>query len=329
MDRRAFIGAMAGGLLAAPLAAEAQQAGKVWRIGLLMEGPNKNLHPESAANRFVDGLRDLGYVEGQNLVIEYRYADNRPERIPEFAAELVRLKVDVIVTVGTRETVTAKAATSTIPIVMLFPGDPVGVGLVSSLTHPGANITGTSMMFPDVSGKRVELLREIMPKLQRVAILWNPRNAAAAAEMRATATAARSLGLTVYPIGVDSVSRLDAALADMARGRPDGVFVMEDALMISHRREIAAAALRAHLASVFPRSAYVEDGGLVGYGPDFRAIAIRAASYVDRILKGAKPGDLPIEQPSKFELIINLKTAKVLGLTISQSLLQRADQVIE
>ena len=164
MNRRSFLGTLAGGLLAAPLAVEAQQAGKVWRIGLLMEGPNKNLHPESAANRFVDGLRDLGYVEGQNLVIEYRYADNRPDRIPEFAAELVRLKVDVIVTVGTGETVAAKAATSTIPIVMLFPGDPVGVGLVSSLTHPGANITGTSMMFPDVSGKRVELLREIMPK---------------------------------------------------------------------------------------------------------------------------------------------------------------------
>src|SRR5712691_2954950 len=210
MDRRAFIGAMAGGLLAAPLAAEAQQAGKVWRIGLLMEGPNKNLHPESAANRFVDGLRDLGYVEGQNLVIEYRYADNRPERIPEFAAELVRLKVDVIVTVGTRETVTAKAATSTIPIVMLFVGDPVGTGLVSSLTHPGANVTGTSVMMSDVSGKRLELLREIVPKLRRVAILGNPRNASTAADMRAAETAARSLGLTVDSVEVDSAPRLDA-----------------------------------------------------------------------------------------------------------------------
>jgi putative ABC transport system substrate-binding protein len=329
MDRRSFLGTVVAGVLALPWVAAAQQAGKVWRIGLLMEGPNKNLHPESAANRFVDGLRDLGYVEGQNLVIEYRYANNQPERIPEFAAELARLKVDVIATMGTREAVAAKAATSTIPIVMLFPGDPVGVGLVSSLTHPGANITGTSMMFPDISGKRVELLREIMPKLQRVAILWNPRNAAAAAEMRTTETAARSLGLTVYPVRVDSVSRLDAALADMAKGRPDGVFVMEDALMISHRREIAAAALSTRLASVFPRSAYIEDGGLVGYGPDFRAIAVRAASYVDKILKGARPGDLPIEQPTKFELVINLKTAKALGLTIPPSLLLRADLVIE
>jgi putative ABC transport system substrate-binding protein len=329
MDRRAFISGIALGLLATPLAVEAQPAAKVWRIGLLQEGPSKNVNPEMPVNRFVESLRDLGYVDGENLVIEYRYADNRPERIPEFAAELVRLKVDVIVTVGTRETVTAKAATSTIPIVMLFVGDPVGVGLVSSLTHPGANVTGTSVMMTDVGGKRLELLREIVPKLRRVAILGNPRNASTAADMRATETAARSLGLTVYSVDVDSAPRLDAALADMTRGRPDGVLVIQDALTFSHRREIAAAALRTRLATVFPGSAYAESGGLVGYGPDLRATASRAASYVDKILKGAKPADLPVEQPTKFALVIKLKTAKALGLTIPQSLLQRADQVIE
>jgi putative ABC transport system substrate-binding protein len=329
MDRRMFLETLAGSLLAAPLAAGAQQAGKVWRIGLLQEGPNSRLDPGAAVNGFLDGLRDLGYVEGRNLIIEHRYANNQPERIPEFAAELVRLKVDVIVTAGTRETVTAKAATSTIPIVMLFVGDPVGAGLVSSLTHPGANVTGTSVMMVDFSGKRLELLREIVPKLRRVAILGNPRNASTAADMRAAETAARSLGLTVYSVEVDSAPRLDAALADMTRGRPDGVLVIQDALTFSHRRDIAAAALRARLASVSPRSAYVKDGGLLGYGPDLYALAGRAASLVDKVLKGAKPGDLPIEQPTKFELIINLKTAKALGLTLPPSLLQRADQVIE
>jgi putative ABC transport system substrate-binding protein len=280
-------------------------------------------------NGFLDGLRDLGYVEGRNLIIEHRYADNHPDRIPQFVAELVRLNVDAIATIGTRETVAAKAATSTIPIVMLFVGDPVQAGLVNSLTHPGGNILGTSLMHPDVSGKRVELLREIVPKLRRVAILWNPRNASATTEMRATQTAALSLGLTIHSVGIDTVSRLDAMLADMPRDRPDGLLVMEDALMFSHRREIAAAALRTHLASVSPRSAYVKDGGLIGYGPDLRALAGRAAILMDKVLKGAKPGDLPIEQPTKFELVVNLKTAKALGLTIPPSLLLRADQVIE
>ncbi len=328
IDRRTLLGTLASSLLA-PRVARGQPAAKVRRIGLLSEGPSKDLHPESAVNRFVDGLHDLGYVDGQNLVLEYRYANDQAERIPEFAAELVRLKVDVIVTVGTKETLAAKAATSTIPIVMLFVGDPVGVGLVSSLTHPGGNVTGTSSMFPDVSGKRLELLREIVPKLRRVAILWNPRNASAAAEMRAIETAARSHGLTVYSAGVDSASRLDAALADLAGARPDGVLVTQDALTMWHRDAIVAAALRTRLASIFPTSAYVKSGGLLSYGPDYRALASRGATYVDRILKGAKPGDLPIEQPTKFELVINLKTAKALGLTIPQSLLLRADEVIQ
>jgi len=328
IGRRVFLTAAAATCLVRPRIV-AGQVGKTWRIGLLMEGPNKNLYPQSGTNRFVDALRDLGYVEGQNLIIEYRYADNQAERLPGFAAELARLKVDVIATVDTRATVAAKPATSTIPIVMLFVGDPVVSGLVSSLSHPGANVTGTSVMMSDVSGKRVELLQEMLPKLRSVAILGNPRNASTAAEMRATETAARSLGLTVYSVEVDSASRLDAALGDIARVRPGGLIVMQDALMLFHRRDIAAVALRSRLVSVFPTSDYVESGGLVSYGPDYRAIASRAAIYVDKILKGAKPGDLPVEQPTKFELVINLKTAKALGLTIPQSLLLRADQVIE
>ncbi len=328
MERRAFLASAVATWLTAPRVATGQ-ARKSWRIGLLTEGPSKDLHPEAPTNRFVDALRDLGYVEGQNLVIEYRHADNRPERIPEFAADLVRLKVDVIVAVTTRDSVAAKAATSTIPIVMLAVGDPVGAGLISSLARPGGNVTGTSVLMPDVAGKRLELLRDIVPKLRRVAILGNRQNASAAADMRATETAARVLGVTVHSVEVDSVSRLDAAFADIARSRPDGIVVIQDSITLWHRREIAAAALRTRLATVFPSAAYVKDGGLVGYGPDMHAVATRAASYVDKILKGARPGDLPVEQPTKFELVINLKTAKALGLTIPPSLLARADQVID
>src|SRR5262249_6941288 len=290
-DRRTFLTSSTGGLLAAALAAAsvampriaAGQEGKRWRIGVLTEGANTLRDLDVPGIHFVNGLRDLGYVEGQNVVIEYRYADNQPERIPVFAAELVRLKVDVLATSGTRETIAAKAATSAIPIVMLFVGDPVGVGLVSSLTHPGANITGTSLMYSDVSGKRLELLREIVPTLRHVAILGNRRNISTDGDMRAAETAARSVKLDVYSVEVDSPSRLDAAFDDMTRVRPDGVLVCGDALTFSHRREIAAAALRAGIATFFAASDYVKSGGLVSYGPDLRALAGRAASYVDKI----------------------------------------------
>jgi ABC-type uncharacterized transport system substrate-binding protein len=251
------------------------------------------------------------------------------DRLPAFAAELVRLNVDLIATAGSRETLVLKAATSTIPIVMLWPGDPVGAGLVNSLTHPGGNVTGTSVMFSEFDGKRLDLLREIVPKLRRVAIVWNPKNASAARSMEAVADTAKSLGLTIISIEADSTSRLEVALAEMTKHRPDGVLVLQDALTIARRRDIAESALRNGLASAFPGRAYVESGGLFGYGPDLRAIGARSATYVDRIFKGAKPADLPIEQPTKFELVINLKTAKVLGLTIPPSVLLRADQVIE
>jgi putative ABC transport system substrate-binding protein len=337
IHRRTLLKSLTGGLLAGPLVAgslalpsAAQgQAGKIWRIGFLREGPNEKPNPAELSAQFLGALGDLGYVEGRNLVIEYRYAGNRPEQIPGFASELVGLKVDVIVAMGTQETIAAKAATTTIPIVMLGVGDHVGAGLVTNLTHPESNVTGTSLMVPDLGGKRLELLREIVPRLQRVAILGNPRNASAAAELRAAERAARSLGLAVYFLGIDSVSRLDVALADVGRDRPDGLLVLQDALTFAHRREIAAAALRIRLPSVLPTALYVGSGGLISYGYEPRAFAGRAASYVDRILKGAKPADLPIEQPTKFELVINRKTAQTLGLTIAPSLLLRIDRIIE
>jgi putative ABC transport system substrate-binding protein len=275
----------------------------------------------------VEALQELGYIEHQNLIIEYR--DGQSDRLAELAAELVRLKLDLIVGVGTRELLALKAATSRIPIVMLYPGDPVGAGVVSSLTHPGGNITGTSLMFPDLGGKRLQLLHEIVPRLRRVTLVWNSQNASTAADMRATEVAAKSLGLTIRPLSVDSVSGLDGALAELTRERTDGVVVLQDTVMFTRRRAIAEAALRNSLPTAFPGRAYVESGGLLGYGPDLRAIAARAAAYVDKVVKGTRPADLPIEQPTKFELVINLKTAKALGLTIPPSVLARADQLIE
>jgi len=327
MNRRAFVTGL-GAVLAAPRGAGAQQSGKIWRIGFLGEGPSVS-DPGRPLFAHIARLRELGYVEGQNLVIEYRYAEGRPERLRRLAAELVTLQVDLIVTPGTQETLALKAATSTIPIVMLFPGDPVGAGLVVSLARPGGNVTGTSLMMPDFGGKKLELVREIVPRLRRLAVLWNPKNASTAEEMRGIEGTAKSLGLVVQSVGVDSPDRLGEALARITNGRPDGVLVLQDAIMFTRRRDIAEFALDKKLVCVFPGRAYVENGGLLGYGPDLREIAVRAASYVDRILKGAKPADLPIEQPTKFELVINLKTVKALGLTIPPSVLARADQVIE
>jgi putative ABC transport system substrate-binding protein len=328
MDRRRFLLTSLAGVLIAPLIAEAQSAGKVWRIGFLGEGPAV-LDPGRPLLAHIARLRELGYVEGQNLVIEYRYAEGRPERLPGLAAELVALKVALIVTPGTQESLALKAATSTIPVVMLFAGDPVGAGLVDSLTRPGGNFTGTSLMMPDFGGKRLELLRELVPRLRRVTLLSNPRNASAVEDVRAIEGTAKSLGLVVHSIGVDSVDRLGEALARIANVRPDGVLVLQDSLTFARRRDIAEFALDKKLVCVFPGRAYVESGGLLGYGPDLRELAVRAASHVDRILKGAKPADLPVEQPTKFELVINLKTARALGLTIPPSLLARADHLIE
>ena len=325
MDRRTFISGITVGLLAAPLAVAAQQPGKVYRIGLLSPTSQS---PSIEAIR--EGLRTLGYVEGQNLVIEYRSAEGRFDRLPDFAVELVRLHVDVIVAVVTQASVAAKNATSTIPIVMMAVGDPVGAGLVASLARPGGNVTGTSGMAVEVASKLLELLQQVAARIHRVSVLWNPANEVFQGQMvKATEAAARSMGIQLQMLAARDVKEIDRAFAAMTKGRAEALVVLPDPVFVAQHSRIAVFAARNRLPSVSGSSGYAEEGGLITYGPDFFELGRRTAAYVDRILKGAKPGDLPIEQATKFELAINLKTAKALGLTIPPSLLQRADQVIE
>jgi putative ABC transport system substrate-binding protein len=324
VDRRAFI-TLAGGLLAAPLAAEAQPAGKLYRIGLLSPtSQSLGIEPIRV------GLRTLGYVEGHNLVIEYRSAEGRFDRLPDLAAELVRLHVDVIVALVTQASLAAKNATSTIPIVMMAVGDPVGAGLVASLARPGGNVTGTSGMAVEVASKLLELLQQVAAKIHRVSVLWNPANAVFQGQMvKATEAAGRSMGIQLQMLAARDVKEIDRAFAALTKGRAEALIVLPDPVFVAQHSRIAAFAARSRLPSVSGSRGYAEEGGLITYGPDFFELGRRTAAYVDRILKGAKPGDLPIEQATKFELVINLKTAKALGLTIPPSLLQRADQVIE
>jgi putative ABC transport system substrate-binding protein len=274
-------------------------------------------------------LHNLGYIVGQNLMIEHRYAEGKFERLAALAAELDDLKLDAIAAVGTREALALQKATTRIPVVMLFPGDPVGTGLVQSLASPGANITGTSLMFPDVGGKRLELLKEIVPKLRRVGILGNTRNASTAADIRATEAAVHSQGHQVQTVGADTLERLVVGMGEFLKEKPDGLLVIQDNLIYAQRERIAEFALQNRLPAIFPGRIYVESGGLIGYGPDMNHVSRRAATYVDKILRGAKPADLPVEQPTKFELTLNLKTAKALGLAIPPAVLARADEVIQ
>ena len=325
IDRRTFISGITVGLLAAPLAVAAQQPGKVYRIGLLSPTSQS---PSIEAIR--EGLRTLGYVEGQNLVIEYRSAEGRFDRLPDFAVELARLQVDDIVAVVTQASVAAKNATSTIPIVMMAVGDPVGAGLVASLARPGGNVTGTSGMAVEVASKLLELLQQVAARIHRVSVLWNPANEVFQGQMvKATEAAARSMGIQLQMLAARDVKEIDRAFAAMTKGRAEALVVLPDPVFAAQHSRIAVFAARNRLPSVSGSSGYAEEGGLITYGPDFFELGRRTAAYVDRILKGAKPGDLPIEQATKFELAINLKTAKALGLTIPPSLLQRADQVIE
>jgi len=326
--RRAFVGMLAGGLVAAPRIAEAQQpAGKVYRLGSLSASGTLN-NPNSAA--FRQGLRDLGWIEGQNIVIEFRSAEGRLDRLPALAAELVRLKVDLIMASPTPAAMAAKSATTTIPIVGLSLADPVALGLIPSLARPGGNITGVSYSVgADIFGKDLQLLREAVPNVRRVAVLSNPAGPTQPLILGNIKTAATSLGLQLLPVGARGPTELDGAFATMARERVGAVFVVTDPAYISHRARIVELANKHRLPSVFTQKADAEAGGLMSYGPSFTAIYRRGAYYVDKILRGAKPGDLPVEQPTKFELVINLKTAKALGLTIPPSLLQRADEVIQ
>jgi putative ABC transport system substrate-binding protein len=322
MITRAALAALA--LLAAPLAAPAQQPGKTARIGFLFFVTSPSLD-----EAFRQGLHELGYVEGQNIAIEYRSAEGKDERLPGLAAELVRLKVDVIVAASPPATEAAKGATSTIPIVFAVSGDPVAAGLVASLARPGGNITGLATISGDVLGKQLELLKGVAPKVSRVAVLQNPSNPGHALMLPQAEGAARALGVQLQVLKARTPSEIEAAFAAMSSQRAGGVLVLRDALFRAQRAQIVALAAKRRLPAVYGLREEAEAGGLMAYGASVPHMFRRAATYVDKILKGAKPADLPVEQPTKFELVINLKTAKALGLTIPSSLLGQADQVIQ
>jgi putative ABC transport system substrate-binding protein len=328
VDRRAFLASLTGGLLAAPLAAEAQQAGKVPRVGYL--NASSAASATWVVEAFRQGLRELGYIEGTNILIEYRWADGRFERLAALAAELARSQVDIIVAQNTVAALAAKNATSTIPIILVTVGDPVGSGLVASLARPGGNVTGLSLFSTlAISGKQLELLKEAFPTLSQVAILANLANPPTADLLTETERAARSLGLRLRVVQVREPKEFGDAFATMKNERVPALLVIADPLVNDNRGRIVAFAATNRLPAIYPYRTFVDAGGLMSYGVDLSDLSRRAATYVDKILKGAKPADLPVEQPTKFELVINLKTAKALGLTISPSLLQRADQVIE
>ncbi len=314
---------LALGILLAPLAADAQQAAKVWRIGILANVPGPHW------DAFRQGLRQLGYVEGQNIALENRWGEGRFDRLPALVGELVRLRVDLIVTAGTPAARAAKEATTTIPIVAVTVGDPVGTGLVASLARPGGNLTGLSDITVDLSAKRLEFLKEVVPTAFRIAVLWNPAHPTNPLQLRETQVAAHALGMTLQSLEVRGSDELERTFAAMRREHAGALVVLADPVMLLHRGRLADLAAKNRLPTMYPFREYVDAGGLMSYGPSFSDLFRRAATLVDKILKGAKPADLPVEQPTKFELVINLKTAKALGLTIPQSVLIRADEVIQ
>jgi ABC-type uncharacterized transport system substrate-binding protein len=324
MRRREFItllGGAATGLMVRPLVARAQQR---FKIGLLDAGLGA-----AFALPFMRKLGELGYVEGKNVIIEHKSAQGNAERLNEFVADLVREQVDVIVTAGTPAGVAAKKATSTIPIVLGAISDPVGVGLVASLARPGGNATGNSLMAPDLSAKRLGILRTLGPGITRFAILWDSSNPGMAKRVQETKIAAGQLQVVLRPIGPRNLDELDAAFADLLQARPDALLVTAEAFTRRYLARIVDFANSNKIPAMFEDSVYVEAGGLMSYGPDYQAVFEKAAVFVDKILKGAKPADLPIEQPTKFELVINLKTAKVLGLDLPPQLLALTDRAIE
>ena len=322
MDRRALLtGSVL--LLAPPRAAEAQPTGKVYRIGFLSQGQP----PKAFLEALQQGLRERGYAEGRNLVWEFRSTDGSLDQLPQFAGDLVRLKVDVILARASSGAMAAKSATTSIPIVFFAVYAPVEIGLVPNLGHPGGNITGVAVNASDMAGKRMQLLKELVPTFRRVAILSHPPHPTNAVQLQGAEAAARRLGVHLKAVPVRSADDFAPAL-NALRGI-EGVLPADTPLFVTHRARLVEAMAASRLPAIYPARVYVEAGGLMSYGPDLPDLWRRAAAYVDKILKGAKPGDLPVEQPSKFELVINLKTAKALGLTIPKSLLLRADQVIE
>ena len=324
MKRRTFLAGTGAVLLAAPLATEAQQVRKVYRTGVLAN------EPSPMWEAFRQRLKELGYVEGQNIVFEYRWAAGQVERFPGLAAELVGLKVDVIVTVGNAATGALKRATATVPIVMATSGDPVGAGLVTSLAHPGGNVTGLTVVAGrDMQGKQLELLKEAVPKFARVAYLFDAANPGSLLAQKELEAAARALGVGLRLTEIRNENDLEAAFTAIMKERVGALLVATGPFETVHRRRIVDLAASSRLPAMYGARWFVDDGGLISYGVSLLDNFRRAATYVDKILKGAKPADLPVEQPTKFELVINLKTAKALGLTIPPSLLSRADQLIE
>jgi len=325
-SRREFV-TLLGGAAAWPLAARAQQSHRVPRIGVLLLGT-----PASFAGRtqaFVEGLRDLGYVEGSTVAIEWKWGQDQVDRLPDLAAELVRSQVDVIVTGGTPPAKTLKNAARTIPIVMAIVGDPVAAGLVDSLARPGGNATGFSIVATDLSGRRLHLLNEIVPGLSSVAVMSNVENPQSQMELSETQSAAGRLDLRLHSVPISADTSIEDALEKIKKEPVQALIVVTDAILYSQRRQILDWTAGNRLPAMYPYREFPEAGGLISYAPNARDLFRRAASYVDRILKGANPGDLPVEQPTKFELIINLKTAKALGLTMPDKLLATADEVIE
>jgi putative tryptophan/tyrosine transport system substrate-binding protein len=325
--RRELLIALGVAALARAGPVRAQAPSTLRRIGMLSGFSPSGYAPSYRAFRL--GLRDLGWVEGKNISIEYRHAEGRHDRLPDLAADLVGLKVDVIVTAATSDTLAAQRATKAIPIVMVAGGNPVANGLVESLARPGGNVTGLSQMLQEVSGKRLELLKEVVPKLSRVAVLWNPNSTSATLNWKENQQPARQLGIQLFSLEVRSPSELDKAFEAATNVRAGALAILPDPVISTNLERIVDFAAKSRLPSIYQSSEFADAGGLVTYGPDRADLFRRAATYVDKILKGTKPGDLPIDQPTKLELVVNLKTAKAIGITIPQSVLFRADKVIE
>jgi putative ABC transport system substrate-binding protein len=315
------------GILLGSFAAQAQQTGNVYRIGFL--GNSTAALEANLVGPFREGLRDLGYVEGRNVLIEYRWAEGKYDRFPALIGELLALKVAVIVTAGTPATLAVKKATTSVPLVMTAVGDPVGTGIVPSLSHPGGNITGLTAISTEMDAKRLELLREVVPSVSYIALLWNAGSPLQVLAEKQVQAAAEVLRMRVLSLGVKTEEEIKGALAVMARERPDALLVLADRLLLHHRVLIMDFATRHRLPGVHAYRELVEAGGLMSFGPSYADMHKRAAYFVDRILKGAKPGDLPVERPRTFELVINLKVAKALGLTIPQSVLLRGTEIIQ
>jgi putative tryptophan/tyrosine transport system substrate-binding protein len=326
MKRKITVLTLGAMLYALCLPAQAQQPTKTPRIGFLSASSAAPL--SSRIEAFRQGLRELGYGEGKNILIDWRFAEGKPDRLSELAAELVRLKVDVIVTGGPQSTRSAKEATSTIPIVMAQDSDPVGSGFVASLARPGGNITGLSTLAPEISGKQLELLKEIVPRLSRVAVIGNSTNPGNAQALRETELAAGAFGVQLQYLDVLGPKDIETGFRAASKGRADAVVALPSSILNSHRTQVAELAVKSRLPGIYWQSEWVENGGLMSYGVSYADLFRRAGTYVDKILKGAKPADLAVEQPKKFEFIINLKAAKQIGLTIPPNVLARADKVI-